>query len=184
MAVNRKLSRPRWNRYPARALSHQLLNPCFIACPTFPTLFRIYPRYYHHHHHHHLFCYLEQDKPSFFPSFHIFPYVYIYPIMLSSLLFETRFQMQTDASQGESVSFRTCVFSPWNFSPRFVSNRSSVSSGRNCATRVRSEAKLRCEFRAFFLFFFLSFSLSLFPPSCLAAFPPPSGWREPHSRHK
>lgn len=31
VAVNRKLSRPRWNRYPARALSHQLLDPCFIA---------------------------------------------------------------------------------------------------------------------------------------------------------
>lgn len=182
MAVNRKLSRPSWNRYPARALSHQLLNPCFIAyarlahisdTDTLPYLFPISSSSLS------LFLLGKEDNilPSFFPSTFILAfYIFIQSCYPSSLLFQT---FNTNGSFVRGVGFVShllCIFTVEFFAPVRFESILGIQRTELRNVNFRSEAKLRCEFRAFFSFLFFPF-LSLFPPGCLAAFPPPeSGW--------
>lgn len=166
MAVNRKLSRPSWNRYPARALSHQLLNPCFIAyarlahisdTDTLPYLFPISSSSLS------LFLLGKEDNilPSFFPSTFILAfYIFIQSCYPSSLLFQT---FNTNGSFVRGVGFVShllCIFTVEFFAPVRFESILGIQRTELRNVNFRSEAKLRCEFRAFFLSFF-----SLFFPS-------------------
>lgn len=181
MAVNRKLSRPSWNRYPARALSHQLLNPCFIAyarlahisdTDTLPYLFPISSSSLS------LFLLGKEDNSSllsFLP--HFFSPLYIYSIMLSIVPSFPNFQHKRILRKGNRfrfalvVYFHRGIFRPGSFriDPRYPADGIAQREFSK-----RGEVTLRIS--RVFSFLFFPF-LSLFPPGCLAAFPPPeSGW--------
>lgn len=181
MAVNRKLSRPSWNRYPARALSHQLLNPCFIAyarlahisdTDTLPYLFPISSSSLS------LFLLGKEDNSSllsFLP--HFFSPLYIYSIMLSIVPSFPNFQHKRILRKGNRfrfalvVYFHRGIFRPDSFriDPRYPADGIAQREFSK-----RGEVTLRIS--RVFSFLFFPF-LSLFPPGCLAAFPPPeSGW--------
>lgn len=180
MAVNRKLSRPSWNRYPARALSHQLLNLCFIAyarlahisdTDTLPYLFPISSSLS-------LFLLGKEDNSSllsFLP--HFFSPLYIYSIMLSIVPSFPNFQHKRILRKGSRfrfalvVYFHRGIFRPGSFriDPRYPADGIAQREFSK-----RGEVTLRIS--RVFSFLFFPF-LSLFPPGCLAAFPPPeSGW--------
>lgn len=181
MAVNRKLSRPSWNRYPARALSHQLLNPCFIAyarlahisdTDTLPYLFPISSSSLS------LFLLGKEDNSSllsFLP--HFFSPLYIYSIMLSIVPSFPNFQHKRILRKRSRfrfalvVYFHRGIFRPGSFriDPRYPADGIAQREFSK-----RGEVTLRIS--RVFSFLFFPF-LSLFPPGCLAAFPPPeSGW--------
>lgn len=181
MAVNRKLSRPSWNRYPARALSHQLLNPCFIAyarlahisdTDTLPYLFPISSSSLS------LFLLGKEDNSSllsFLP--HFFSPLYIYSIMLSIVPSFPNFQHKRILRKESRfrfalvVYFHRGIFRPGSFriDPRYPADGIAQREFSK-----RGEVTLRIS--RVFSFLFFPF-LSLFPPGCLAAFPPPeSGW--------
>lgn len=187
MAANRKLSRPSWNRYPARALSHQLLNPCFIAYARLAyisdtdTLLYLFPISSSLS----LFLLGKEDNSSllsFLP--HFFSPLYIYSIMLSIVPSFPNFQHKRILRKGSRfrfalvVYFHRGIFRPGSFriDPRYPADGIAQREFSK-----RGEVTLRIS--RVFSFLFFPF-LSLFPPGCLAAFPPPeSGWC-PHSRHK
>lgn len=173
MAVNRKLPRLAAT---ATLREHYRIGCLILAlsptCPTFPTLFPIYSRYHHHRH------------P--FPSFHVFFLLRIYlsnyviqRSFFSKLGFNESFRKGSQFRFALVVHFHRGIF----LAPvRFESIQRTELRNAN----FRSEARrgYAANFARFFSFLF--FFLSLLPPSCLAAFPPPKRKRVvvPHSRHK
>lgn len=149
-----------------------------LAWPTFPIPI-LFPTYFRYHHHHYLFSYLEKRIISSLLSFlpHFFSPLYIYSIMLSIVPSFPNFQHKRILRKGSRfrfalvVYFHRGIFRPGSFriDPRYPADGIAQREFSK-----RGEVTLRIS--RVFSFLFFPF-LSLFPPGCLAAFPPPeSGW--------